>query len=62
MIISNIDRKIILEALKYMLESIYSDEEIRRACSSDPKVYKEVLKKKRKRIESLVRCIYMFKM
>jgi hypothetical protein len=61
MIITIENRRTILEALKYLLESIYTDEQIRTACSNNPKVYKQMLKKKRERIQSLVRCIYIFK-
>jgi hypothetical protein len=61
MILLDADRQTILEALVYMKESVYSDSEIRRACNNDPKEYKKILKKKRERIKSLVRCIYIFK-
>jgi hypothetical protein len=61
MILLEDERKTILDALLYMLKSAYTDAEIRTACANDPKVYKQILIKKREKIRRLIKCIYIFK-
>ena len=61
MILTREERKTILEALVYMLKSAYTEEEIRSNAEFKPEIYKNIIEKRKDKLESLKRLIYIFR-
>lgn len=55
------DRKLIIEALVYLLKSAYTDEQIKAACGNRKEVFDDLLATKKDKLEKITRLIYLLK-
>lgn len=61
MIITEEQKKLILQALVYMIKAAYTDEEIKEASNDREEVFGPILIAKKRKLRALVKLVYLLK-